>query len=222
MIRKISYIFFLVLLPIIAHPQGKISKKEILANMGEIDKSRIKNTGYKLNFDSIVVKEIDYLKDEGIDTVGVYSEVYSGFETTDSCECGITPWVSYIQRIKNGKTFQKKITKCCRFEPINIKNSTIIRYYIKSKEIIDKERIIPLVTGLHRYENGKSAVIMVIVDHTTHYNIYCEFGGKQSFITFEQFDIENENNLFHFENNNTAINSWRKLIQNQINECETK
>jgi hypothetical protein len=187
-----------------------------------MEKKFYKPIEYKNQFDSLVVEYIDQLKSSGVDTIGVYEKKYVGAYTTDSCECGIIPWIAYIQWVNNGNIFHQKITKCCKFEIKPIESSALIRYYDNCKIKIDKERIMPVITGTS-YNNKKEMLFHYMdIDHTTWYSIYCDLNGKSTSVTFNKYELESVENLFHSENLNSCLNSWRKIIDNQIDEIETK
>ena len=49
---------------------------------------------------------------------------------------------------------------------------------------------------------------------------YCDLNNHSRFITFEEYDFENQESLFHADNNNSIIKSWRDMILNQLYELE--
>jgi hypothetical protein len=188
----------------------------------EMEKKFNKPIEYKNRFDPLVIDYIDNLKLSGVDTIGVYLKEYVGAITFDSCECGNLPWIAYIHWIKNGNTFHQKITKCCKFEIKPIVSSFLIRYYDSCKAKIGKERIMPVITGASYNKKGEMLFHYMSIDHTTWYSIYCDLNGKSTLIAFKKYELENEEGLFHTENLNSTINSWRKIIDNQIDEIEGK
>ncbi len=214
--RKIIPIILTLIFPFIADSQNKMSKKEIFQYWIQTENNQIEGINYKSQFDSLVVKFIDNLKSSHIDTIGAYAEDYVGSSTWDSCECGLTPWIAFVQWIQHGKTYQQKITKCCTYQSIFLNNSDLINYYISNKNRIDKERIMPVITGTSRDEKGQILFEMSMVDHTTHYTIFCNLSENSKLLTFTQYDLENEDNIFYTDNINSSIYSWRKIIENQI------
>lgn len=222
MTRTTIYIILVSVIPLIAYPQGEISKQEIYSYWIKNNNSRERPFNYRIRLDSVVVVLIDKLKDSGIDTLGVYEEDYVGADASDSCMCETIPWIAYVQWIDNGLTYQQKVTKYCEFMPIQIDYSALISYYISTKTKISKGRIMPVITGASRNKKGDISLNIQMIDHTVHYSIYCDLNGKSRFTTFEQFEIENEKNLFYRDNLNSAINKWRKMIENQIKEVESE
>jgi hypothetical protein len=218
--RKLTYIIFILVLPFMSYSQTKIDKKYILSKWIEMERELSKSTGYRNNFDSLIVEFVDNLKNNGIDTIGIYAEKFVGAYTNDSCQCGIIPWVSFIHWTKDGKTFHQKITKCCTFKSIQIQNSVLIRYYENCMTDIEKGRIMPVITGTSRNKKGEVLFNMINVDHTTWYSIYCDINGETRFISFQQFELESTENIFYQDNISSIINSWRKIIGDQIIEIE--
>ena len=216
--RKPIILFLIIIIPLISYSQNKMSKQEIYNYWNKTSKEIENLDNYKTQFDSVIVKYIDNLKSSGIDTIGAFSMEDVGSETFDTCECGIIPWVAYVQWQQNGKTFHQKITKCCNFKPKEIESSTLINYYNEFMVQIDKEIIMPVITGTSKGEKGEILLNMDMIDHTTHYLIYCELNEHSKFTTFDKYELENEDNIFYADNLNSKINSWRKKIETQINE----
>ncbi len=211
-------LLLIVFIPLIIYSQNKVSKKEIYHqwNKSQIYFDSINN--YTTQFDSIVVCFIKKLKSDGVDTFGIYSIEYPGYMSTDSCECGMYPWEAYVQWIKDGKTFHQKITKCCSYKPKIIENSILISYYNNNRININKERIMPVIKGASKGKGGEILFHMEDVDHNQNYTIFCSINGKSKLTAFEQFELENKNNLFYQENINSFIFKWRELIDKQINK----
>ena len=125
--------------------QTKMSKKEILLELNKIEnlnKKRLENEYgeqmKKLPFDTKVVDFIDSLKNNGIDTIGVFSQVSVGYYSNDSCDNDFSPWESFIHWIDNGKVFQKEFRQFCNFNTIRLNCSTIISYYNNCKSELKK------------------------------------------------------------------------------------
>lgn len=202
------------------YSQTDLSKDEIYKEWTKMTNRSKTQFDYKFHFDSIVVSFIDSIKSQGIDTIGAYGEQYVGSYTLDSCQCGLIPWMTVIQWIENGKTYHRMIMKCCSFETKKINSSVLIRYYINNTHRLDTERIMPNITSASRDKNGELEIGFSMIDHTTHYLIYCDLNVHSKFITFEEYDFENKESLFHSDNNNSIIKSWRDMILNQLYELE--
>ena len=78
----------------------------------------------------------------------------------------------------------------------------------------------PNITSVSRDKNGELEFSFSMIDHTTHYLIYCDLNNHSRFITFEAYDFENKESIFYDDNNNSIIKSWRDMIKNQLNELE--
>ncbi len=205
--------------------QTKMSKKETLLEWNKIEnlnKKRLeKEYGEqmkKLPFEAKVVDFIDSLKNNGIDTIGVFSQVSVGSYSTDSCDNDFSPWESFIHWIENGKVFQKEFREFCNFETIRIDYSTIISYYNNCKSELKKEKIYPVITKGERTKSGKPDIEFMMVDHTTHFTILCLEGNDSIQKNFTGYDLEAKEGMFYEENQNSRINSWTNLILNQLNE----
>ena len=220
MIGKTLYIILISSIPLNVYSQYRMTKPEIYKYWIETSKYLDDVDFYKTGFDSMVVNYIDNLKVAGIDTIGAYSLDYVGYFTSDTCKCGIIPWVAYVQWTKKGKTFHQKITKCCHFKSKIIGYSVLIKFYTYNKKNIDNERIMPIIHGATKGKNGDIILDMAMIDHTEHYSIYCYLNGHSKFTTFEPFYLEKEDNIFYSDNINSTIINWQKLIENQINEMD--
>jgi hypothetical protein len=219
MIRKTLFILIVSIIPILTFSQDRISKHKIYLNW----KTEPGNSkAYKYNFDSLVIKTIDNLKTLGVDTFGIYSKHYDDYyiDKRYSPQCEVIHWITYIQWIKNGKTYHQKILKCCIFEPILIEKSVLIRYYINSIFSINKGMIMPIITGASMVKGEIIPWLLGIEPHTIKYTLFCNLNGKSKFIEFYQCELDSKENLFYIENQNSVIISWKKMIDNQIDEIE--
>jgi hypothetical protein len=222
MTKKMINTVLISMITWIAYSQVEMSKQEIykheISTSWEINKPDI----FRTRFDSAIVKLIDNLKFSGVDTIGAYSEEDVGSYFLDSCQCGNIPWIGYIYWIQNGINYCQRVSCRCMFEAVEIENSVLISYYINAKNQIDNNMIMPVIIRMSKNEKGEILSDIEMVDHTIHYNIYCDLNGHSRFTTFQQYFLENENNLFYKDNQNSVINSWRKMIINQIEEIENK
>ena len=213
-------ILIILTIPTMIYSQTNLSKDEIYKSWTKTTNRTKTQFDYRFHFDSIVVSFIDSLKSQGIDTIGAYGEQYVGSFTLDSCQSGLIPWMTAIQWIDKGKTYHRMLMESCSFETKSINSSVLIRYYINNTHRLVKEHIMPNITSVSRDKNGELEFSFSMVDHTTHYLIYCDLNNHSRFITFEEYDFENEESLFHSDNNNSIIKSWRDMILNQLYELE--
>jgi hypothetical protein len=212
--RIIKTLLVILFIPMLALTQNKASKKEIYEGWNKEMKKLSKND-IKARLAPEILLIIENLKRQGVDTIGVYIEAYVGSSDSDSCKCGIIPWMSYVHWSKAGAKYYQKITKCCFFDQQEFTYSAIIDYYLNNKLKIDNETIMPVILSASKNRRGRITNYEIeSVDHSTQYSIYLDINGQYKFITFDQFELDNESNLFYKENNNSSINAWRKLINN--------
>ena len=202
MTKKIIFCFLSLIITLKSFSQRTVTKDEIYKNWSDYFETRNNPDNYKVGFDSIVSVFIDSLKINNIDTIGVYEQDYVGAEVLDSCLCGIIPWEAYVHWIKNGVTYHQKFTECCKYEPIKIKYSALIRYYSSARSKIDKERIMPVITGTSKDKNGHTLIEFSMVDHTTDFTFYCTLNGHSRFIRFQYYDLDNTEGIFQKDNEN--------------------
>jgi hypothetical protein len=200
------------------YAQKDFSKVEIYKLWKKLTNRENTQNDYRFHYDSTVIDFIDSLKASGIDTLGVYSEQNVGSTFIDSCICGLIPWMASVQWIDKGITYQRRITDCCSFETKIIDNSVLIRYYLNNTKQIDNDMIMPCITSVSRDKNGELSIDFSMIDHTTHYLIYCDINNHSKFVNFEKFELKNKESIFHKDNNNSIINSWKELIKNQLKE----
>lgn len=220
MTNKTILLFLIFFTSQTIYSQNLMSKKEIYLSWTKHDNDRENPDNYKIGFESIVSTFIDSLKVFGVDTIGAYEQDYVGSEVLDSCLCGIIPWEAYVHWIKNGKIYHRRFTKCCINETKQIEYSVLINYYSATKTKIDNERIMPVITGTSKGKNGETLIDFLIVDHTTDFTLFCTLSGHSRFTRFQYYDLENKDGIFQKDNENSTINSWRKMIENQIEEIE--
>jgi len=216
--KLVIKIVILLCFPTMIYSQTTYSKDEIYKSWTKITNRTKTQFDYRFHFDSIVISFIDSLKDSGIDTIGAYGEQYVGSYTIDSCECGMIPWMSVVQWIDNGQTFHRLMTECCDFKTKKINNSVMLRYYAICKNRIDHERILPNISSVSKDKKGEILLTFSMIDHTTHYLIYCDLNNHTRFLTFEEYDFANKESIFYYDNNNSIIKSWRDMIRGQIKE----
>ncbi|NMC58489.1 MAG: hypothetical protein GYA51_03745 [Candidatus Methanofastidiosa archaeon] len=216
--KLVIKIVILFCFPTMIYSQTNYSKEEIYKLWTKITNQTKTQFDYKFHFNPVVINFIDSLKDSGIDTIGAYGEQYVGAYTLDSCKCGMTPWMTVVQWIDNGQTFHRLMTECCHFKTKKINNSVMIRYYANCKSQIDHEWILPNITSVSKDKNGEILLTFSMIDHTTHYSIYCDLNNHTRFLTFEMYDFVNKESIFYYDNNNSIIKSWRDMIISQIKE----
>jgi len=217
--RKILNIILFSIIPFVSIAQDKLTKKEIYSTWCYAEENRNK---IEAHFDSSVVVLIDSLKILKVDTIGIFAEYSSGgsFLYSESQKNRLSFWTAYIQWVKNGRSYYQKVEKYSFFEPKKIENSRMITFYINNKEAINVNRIMPTITkasmnqkGIFKFTTGSST-------SSTAYQIYCELNGNSTLKNFESYDIENEDNLFYIDNQNSIVKSWWELIEGQIAEIE--
>jgi hypothetical protein len=182
------------------------------------NEKKITENSYKSQFSKQVVNHIDSLISIGIDTIGVYHEAFPGYKTSGECDAGSDPWTTYVQWEKNGKAYQKEFTQRCKFKEQEIGIAMIIRYYINASSKIKNEIIYPVITKINRYKNGKiKSSVSSYIDHCACYKIFCLIKRDATLKRFDEYQINENTNLFYQQNMESATNSWRKMIENQIN-----
>lgn len=207
--------------------QIKLSKKKILIEWNRIEKinkERLNkeqgNQYKKLPFNPKVTSFIDSLEQMGVDTIGVFTYVSVGYYNLDTCDNEISPWISYLQWKKNGAAPHNAIRQYCENPIISIPYSTIINYYNNCSKELKEEKIIPSIKGCVKDKDGKLSFLSLTVDHTVHFTIFCKQFKDYIQVNFKEYDLEEKQNIFYEENNNSRIKSWKNIIENQINEIE--
>lgn len=225
--KKIFLIIILTISYNLCFSQTKMSKKEILLEWNRIEnltKKRLEkkygNQLKRLPFEPKVIAFIDSLKKEGIDTIGVFNQVSVGYYSLDSCDNETSPWISYVQWGNDGAVFHRTLRQFCENPTISIPYSTIIDYYNCCPNELKKEKIIPVITGCTIDKIGELSIESLIVDHTVHYTIFCLQNNDSIQVNFEEYELEEKQNLFYVENNNSRIKSWMNMIENQIQEIK--
>jgi len=226
MMKQIFFISSLILgLSLLGFSQIDTSKTEIRKTLIKFEIKRRDRILANENpyFHENVNNFVDSLNGNNVDTIGIFDKSYPGFVADDSCSnCGMFPWETYIHWRQGEKYFQAKITECCEPQIREIDNSAILSYYINSSAQLDKEFIFPVTTGMVKNKKGELEIAGIGRDHTVNYFIYCRLNEKKYAIQFDGFALEEERNIFLKDNLESPINSWRKLIENQIAELEKK
>ena len=204
--------------------QKKVTKSELKYNYSKFySKQQAKIQSDKgFPFDKNTNAIIDSLLKNQVDTIGVFDRTIIGGTITDmdSCYiCGDYPWETFIHWKKNNKYYQIKVTECCKPKMYIIDYSVIINYYINSEQKLKNEYIFPAIT-FETLTNTKGEVYCRDVDHTASYFIYCIINGNKYGIKFRKFELEERDNIFLEDNLASPINSWKKLIEDQLNEIE--
>lgn len=215
MIKRYTIILILTCIPLNSFAQTDLSKKEIYDLWVKHIKPVPDSVRLKYELDSIVLCFIDSMKISGIDTLGVYSEMYPGFYFDDSCMQGIVPWNTFVHWSDKGRIYHREFSENCVFSKKRIDYSVLLSYYLAAKNRINKERILPPITGAID-DGGEPSIIFSMIDHTTHYLIYVKYGDLTKLIKYEEFFLEEKEGLFYDDNNNSTIESWGKMIENDI------
>lgn len=176
----------------------------------------------KLPLETKIQRCIDSLIKENVDTIGLYTIKYIGYESYNQCDDESSPWKAYLQWKKNGYTFHQTIRKYCFYEPVHIDYSTIINYFNNCSRELKEEVIYPVIVGGGFDSEGYPSIILQLIDHQTTYKIYSRQSNDSIFVCFDEDAITDKTNIFYNENNTTRIISWKNIIENQVDEIESK
>lgn len=198
--------------------QHKTTNADFYSYWKQNHEKKTTEISYKSQFNKQVENHIDSLITIGIDTIGAYNESLPGCKSSDECDTGSTsPWVTYVQWEKNGKAFQKEFTQSCRFNEKKIGTAMIIRYYINASSKIKKETIYPVITKINRSSKGKIENYEIsVVYHCPWYTVYCQIKRDAVLKRYYEDQMIDKTNLFYKENIESATNSWRNIIDNQV------
>ena len=95
----------------------------------------------------------------------------------------------------------------------------IIRYYINASIKIKKETVLPVITKIYRFKNGKiKSYETSYIDHCACYYMFCLLKRDAILKRFDEHQINEKTNLFYQKNRDSATNIWRNMIDNQIRE----
>lgn len=197
------------------YSQNIMNKNKIYSYWLKTKDYQVRSSENIYMLDSAIISIIDSLKAMGVDTIGLYNLdfiKYGRFHTGGSWD-----WVAYIQWISNCKTFNRKITKYHISNEEIIDSSVIIKYYIDNKDVIKNEQIMPVITGASINEKEDTLFSIEGIANSKYHTIYCYLSGDSKFTRFDQYELDNKNNVFYLDNKNSKINRWVELIQNQIN-----
>jgi len=217
--KKTLYLLVLnIFISVVVYSQQKTYNEDFYSYWKQKHKKSVTENSYKFRFEKQTESFIDSLRQDGIDTIGAYIVTLPGWISTSKCDFGTnSPWTAYVQWEKTGKAFQKEFKQSCQFTEKRIETAMIIRYYMNAYSKIDKEIILPVVLKIYRFQNGK------IKDYSWSlsgdipiYGIYCFIKGKEVYKRFDESEIEEKTNLFYKQNVESATNSWRKVIDNQL------
>jgi len=216
--KTICFLLLSMMISVAIYGQHKTNNADFYSYWKQQNKKKITDNSYKSHFCKQAESHIDSLIASGIDTIGAYTEEFPGYLSSDECNAGSnSPWVTYVQWEKNGKAFQKEFTQSCRFKEKEIGTAIIIRYYINAGFKIKKETIYPVVIKIIRSRNGKiKNYLSSYIDHCACYSIFCLIKQDAVLKRFDEYEIDEKTNLFHQQNVESATNSWRNMIENQV------
>ena len=198
----------------IGYSQNIINKDEIYSYWHTTKYYQVRSAENVYMLDSVIISIIDSLKALGVDTIGLYNLDYIKYGRLH--RGASWDWVAYIQWIKNRKTYNQKITRYQISDEEIIDSSVIIKYFIDNKNVIKNEQIMPVITGASINEKGDTLFSIEGIGNSEYHSIYCCLNGESKFTRFDQYELDNKNNIFYLDNKNSKINKWLKLIQNQI------
>ena len=218
--KTIYFLLLNIMISVTIYGQRMTNNADFYSYWKQNNEKKITENSYKSNFGKQAENYIDSLISIGIDTIGAYNEAFPGYKTSDECDGGSnTPWVTYVQWEKNGKSFQKEFKQSCRFKEKEIETAMIIRYYVNASIKIKKETIFPVIAKIYRSKNGKiKSYETSYSGHCAYYSIFCLIKKDATLKRFDEYQINEKTNLFYQKNIDSATNSWRNMIDNQIRE----
>ena len=226
--RLILLIIILSLNYISTYSQKRMTKEEVAIEWKRsktVDLEKLKKLYpekfTRLPLEAKIVEYIDSLTKESIDTIGLYTIKYIGYERYNECDNENSPWEAYLHWKKNGSTFHQTIRENCYFAPIDIEYSTIFNYFNNCSRELKKEIIYPVIEGEFDSE-GSPSIIIHLIDHQPEYKIYSRLSNDSIFVCFDEDAIINKTSMFYNDNNSTRILSWKNIIEYQINELENR
>jgi hypothetical protein len=216
--KTVCFLLLNMMISVVIYGQQKTNNADFYSYWKQNNEKKITENSYKSHFGKQAENHIDSLISIGIDTIGAYTEAFPGYKSNDECDAGSnSPWVTYVQWEKNGKAFQKEFTQSCRFKEKKIGIAMIIRYYINASLKIKKETLYPVITKIYRSNNGKiKNYDTSYIDHCACYSIYCLIKRDAILKRFDEYQINEKTNVFYKQNMESAINSWRNMIDNQV------
>lgn len=218
--RVIYFLIFNVFVSLTIWGQKKANYNDFDNYWRKYYSERTTINSYKSHFGKQAENCIDSLRKIGVDTIGAYIESFPGYRTDNDCDmCASYPWTTYLQWENKGKVFQRKFKECCQFKEKRIETAVIIRYYVNASLKIKKETIFPVIIKIIRSKKGEiTGTVTSEIDHCAYYTIFCLVKGDIVLKRFNEYQIEEKKNLFYQRNIESAINSWRNIIENQVKD----
>jgi len=221
----IFYILIFLMFQLSVYADRNLSKDEVRAYWNSNLNTDIKQD-FSMFPDSLMVDFIKHLQSSDIDTIGgFYCSGYietitiSELKNQKWVDCDGTHWTGFIYWKEKGLTYSRKFFKQCDFPIRAISKSALLDFGIQNVDTLKKESIIH-INGVCIDDKGDLKYIKIhdLKEHGTRFMIYCEINTVAVFKNFELDDIENDNYLFHDENQSSIQNQWRVKVEKEINE----
>lgn len=202
--------------------QKNLTKNEIIAYW---------NTSYnKINPDSITIvhssstlnafllKLVDSLRSNNIDSVIIFSTAYPGYTSTSKCDFGMFPITTFVIWNKNSLTNIIKLEGSCFFEVTKFSSLHFFDYYGNIKDKIKSENIMPVIFGGQINKNKTITYSMSAIDHEPKYSFYYSIGSDCRSYQFCESYLADKKSLFHYYNSNLAVYHWWNLIKEELDK----
>jgi len=159
-------------------------------------------TKFDNEFSDKIKKNIDSLRNQNIDSIIIYSVLYTG--------CSNIFWKI------NGNVFLKKIINRCDAKTIKIKSTTIFDYYTTYQNEIKHETIMPMLYYAIIINDSTITCASFEEEGETQYLIISLFGVDFNQYYFTENAIDNIESMFYNHNRELKTYKWFQLLDDQI------
>lgn len=209
--------------------QKKLSKKEIHDILTTVDNWRYDKIDSLLSvmtpdnaLNEKISGVIQWLTLSQIDTLGLFISAFPGSLSADTCDKGEYPLDAYLFWKDKQKMYIQKITRHCIYKMYESGTSSFLDYYTKSKEIILKENLMPVIYEARLDENKRLVYTTSYVSHEPVYTIYCRIKNEYKLVRFSRNDVVDKKSIFYNDNITSPIYKWFKAAEKEISDLDKK
>jgi hypothetical protein len=202
--------------------QRSLTKDEILSYWNTSYKKKNKDSITIVNstsaLNAFLLKLVDSLRSNSIDSVIIFSMAYPGFISSSKCDTGMFPITTFIIWNKNNLTNIRKIEGACFFDVVKFSSLHLFDYYGHVKDKIKSEYFMPVIFSGQINKDKTVSYSMSWIDHEPNYSFYYVVGSDSRSYQFSESYIADKKSLFHYHNSNLAAFHWWQLVKNELDK----
>jgi hypothetical protein len=222
---KMVIVMIITLFVTKGYAQGKryLTKEEVL-KYWSLPRQEGPVDSIVVSFDSAlnlsVIKFIDSLQLNKIDSVIIFSTSWPGYVSASRCDTGLYPITTFIIWNKSGETFIKKFTGSCSLDVTMGTSLKLFSFYANSKTELRSEFFMPVIFDACLNSDKTLSYTMSTVSHEPDYFFFYKIGTDCRSFKFSESYLENKQSMFYDHNLSLKAYAWWKEVGKVVNQLD--